>query len=214
MAEAGTVNLGPPASATASTSIGKPSDAEAAVGGAMADAMSKAGKDAMGKAAEKAMSLLKSGAGDISVYIEKNHYSINVLSFMGGAALTTVSFLGLLNFFGVLFGPLNYVLKLYQLVFGLTICAIDGPSDKIPRVQAFIVQYTPVLHNNLGRSLFYLFIASLEGTQDSWIHVAVGWYFFGISLMFIAIKAKTLCGTTAPASTGDEEGGNLKQMQG
>ncbi|CAK0820232.1 unnamed protein product, partial [Prorocentrum cordatum] len=198
----------------ASTPIGKASDAEAAVGGAVADAMSKAAKDAMGAAAEKAMTLLKSGAGDISVYIEKNHYSINVLSFMGGAALSAVSFLGLLNFFGVLFGPLNYVLKLYQLVFGLTICAIDGPNDKIPRVQAFIVQYTPVLHNNLGRSLFYLFIASLEGTQDSWIHMIVGWYFFGISLMFIALKAKSLCGPTVPASAGDDlEAGDLKQMQ-
>merc|ERR1719401_3004731 len=117
---------------------------------------------------------------------------------MGGAALTTVSFLGLLNFFATLFGPLNYVLKFYQLVFGLTICVIDGPSDKIPRVQAAIVQYTPVLHNNLGRALFYLFIASLEGTQDSWIHMMVGWYFFCISLVFVSMKAKTLCSATAP----------------
>merc|ERR1712060_336236 len=132
---------------------------------------------------------------------------------MGGAALTTVSFLGLLNFFGVLFGPLNYVLKLYQLVFGLTICAIDGPSDKIPRVQVLIVQYTPVLHNNLGRSLFYLFIASLEGTQDSWIHMLVGWYFLFISLIFISMKARNLCSPTSETED-DPETQRMNQLQG
>mmetsp|Transcript_11230 Transcript_11230/g.8796 ORF Transcript_11230/g.8796 Transcript_11230/m.8796 type:complete len:202 (-) Transcript_11230:120-725(-) len=192
-----------------SNTIGKPADD--AVSGAVADAMSKAAKDALGAAGEKAMNLLKSGAGDISVYIEKNHYSINVLSFMGGAALSIVSFLGLLNFFAPLFGPLNYVLKFYQLVFGLIICAIDGPSDKVPRVQAAIVQYTPVLHNNAGRALFYLFIASLEGTQDSWIHMLVGWYFLGISLMFVALKAKSLCSpTSASSGVDDAEVGAIK----
>merc|ERR1712083_636476 len=166
----------------------------------------------MGAAAEKTMNLLKSGAGDISVYIEKNHYSINVLSFMGGAALAAVSFLGLLNVFATLFGQLNYVLKFYQFAFGITICVIDGPSDKIPRVQAAIVQYTPVLHNNLGRSLFYLFIASLEGTQDSWIHMLVGWYFLFIAIMFMALKAKTICSSTLPND--DLESGAMKTLSG
>merc|ERR1712187_15772 len=100
------------------------------------------------------------------------------------------------NVFAPLFGPLHYVLKFYQLFFGLMIITIDGPSERFPRVKTAIVQYTPALHNNLGRAMFYLFIASLEGTQDSWIHMIVGWYFLGISLMFIALKAKTLCSST------------------
>merc|ERR1712232_1468134 len=122
--------------------------------------------------------------------------SIHVLSFCGGSALATVSFLGLLNIFAPLFGPLSYVLKFYQLCFGFTIMIIDGPSDKIPRVQGAIVQYTPFLHNNLGRSLFYLFIACLEGTQDSWIHMLLGYYFLAISFMHVALKAKSLCSST------------------
>merc|ERR1712113_624653 len=131
---------------------------------------------------------------------------------MGGAALTMVSFLGLLNFFAPLFGPLNYVLKFYQLFFGLMIMTIDGPSERFPRVQSAIVQYTPILHNNLGRALFYLFIASLEGTQDSWIHMIVGWYFLFISVVFVSMKARTLC-----SATNDEVGDDMevgKQMQG
>merc|ERR1711948_172502 len=132
---------------------------------------------------------------------------------MGGLALTVISFLGMLNVFAPLFGPLNYVLKFYQFCFGLTICAIDGPGEHIPRIQGLIVQYAPLLHNNLGRSLFYLFIASLEGTQSSWIHMLVGWYFLFISVVFVAMKAKTLCSSTTDVGD-DVETGGLKEMQG
>merc|ERR1711920_832026 len=178
--------------------MGEPSPVGKSASGSdiVGDAVTKAAMGAAGNALQKATGLLQSGAGEIRVYIEKNHYSIRVLSFGGGAALTVVSFLGMLNVFAPLFGPLSYILKFYQFCFGLTICAIDGPSGKIPRVQAAVVQYTPVLHNNLGRSLFYLFLASLEGTQDSWIHMLVGWYFLAIAIMFIALKAKSLCSST------------------
>eukprot|EP00416_Gambierdiscus_australes_P039844 CAMPEP_0171101978 /NCGR_PEP_ID=MMETSP0766_2-20121228/56501_1 /TAXON_ID=439317 /ORGANISM="Gambierdiscus australes, Strain CAWD 149" /LENGTH=209 /DNA_ID=CAMNT_0011562147 /DNA_START=51 /DNA_END=680 /DNA_ORIENTATION=+ len=187
------------------TPVGKVQDD--AVSSAIGDAVGKVALGAVGSAVERATGLLKMGAGEISVYIEKNHYSIHVLSFCGGAALSVVSFLGLLNVFAPLFGPLNYVLKFYQLCFGLIICIIDGPSDRLPRVQATIVQYLPVLHNNLGRALFYLFIASLEGTQASWIHMLVGWYFLVISFMFVALKAKTLCSSSSSAGSDSEEPG-------
>merc|ERR1712190_468543 len=103
-------------------------------------------------------------------------------------------------------GPLSYVLKFYQFCFGLTIVAIDGPSKLFPRAQSLIVQYTPVLHNNLGRSLFYLFIACLEGTQDSWIHMLLGYYFLFISIMHVALKAKSLCSSSSPVAADEEEG--------
>merc|ERR1712039_14222 len=195
--------------------MGEPSPVGKTASGSdiVGDAVTKAAMGAAGNALQKATGLLQSGAGEIRVYIEKNHYSIRVLSFGGGAALTVVSFLGMLNVFAPLSGPLSYVLKFYQFCFGLTICAIDGPSNKIPKIQNLIVQYTPVLHNNLGRSLFYLFIASLEGTQDSWIHMLLGWYFLFISVVFVSMKAKSLCSSTAEAED-DAEIGGLKQMQG
>lgn len=145
-------------------------------------------------ASSHALGLLRKGAGEIRVYIEKNHYSIHVLSFCGGIALSVSSLAGLLNVFGALTGLLSYILHFYQFCFGLVICAIDGPVDKMPRVQAAVIQYAPLLHNNTGRSLFYLFIACLEGSQELGIHWLVGWYFLGISVMHIALKCKSLAG--------------------
>eukprot|EP00927_Polykrikos_kofoidii_P079211 TRINITY_DN75999_c0_g1_i1.p1 TRINITY_DN75999_c0_g1~~TRINITY_DN75999_c0_g1_i1.p1 ORF type:complete len:240 (-),score=20.08 TRINITY_DN75999_c0_g1_i1:92-724(-) len=144
-------------------------------------------------AADRARNFLQKGAGEVSVYIEKNHYSVHVLSFCGGLALCVVSFLGLLNIFASLTGLLTYILHFYQFCFGLVICALDGPSERVPaRLQYGIVQYLPFLHTNTGRSLFYLFIACLEGSQDSWFHMIAGWYFGGISFMHISLKCKNM----------------------
>mmetsp|Transcript_129300 Transcript_129300/g.249442 ORF Transcript_129300/g.249442 Transcript_129300/m.249442 type:complete len:215 (-) Transcript_129300:124-768(-) len=169
-------------------------------------------------AAERATGFLKMGAGEISVYIEKNHYSVNALSLMGGLALTSVSFLGLLNIFAPLFGPLSYLLKFYQLSIGLTICILDGPGEKLPKLQGLIVNYAPFLHNNFGRSLFYLFIACLEGTQDSWIHMLVGWYFVAIAVMFMALKFKNWRNGDLPEDQTEARDvqmkGDVKMMEG
>eukprot|EP00928_Gymnodinium_smaydae_P082595 TRINITY_DN65913_c0_g1_i1.p1 TRINITY_DN65913_c0_g1~~TRINITY_DN65913_c0_g1_i1.p1 ORF type:complete len:210 (+),score=42.93 TRINITY_DN65913_c0_g1_i1:81-710(+) len=170
-------------------------------------------KDAAGKlaqsAADSAMRLLKMGAGEINVYVETNHYSVRMLSFCGGLFLAFVSFLGLLNIFAPLFGLLSYMLQFYQLCFGLIVCIIDGPLDKIPRAQAMIVQHAPILHTNLGRTVFYMFIACSEGTQSSWVHGLVGWYFFGIAIMLILVKLKSL--QSGEVSTQPE---TFKEMQG
>mmetsp|Transcript_94256 Transcript_94256/g.148224 ORF Transcript_94256/g.148224 Transcript_94256/m.148224 type:complete len:236 (-) Transcript_94256:27-734(-) len=143
-------------------------------------------------AAEQTVSLLRKGAGEIRVYIERNHYSVHALSFCGGLALTLVSGLGLLNVFAPLVGPLSYLLHIYQLAFGVVLCLIDGPGEHFPRAQAAVVQYIPFLHNNAGRSAFYLFIACLEGSQESWVHMLVGWYFLGIAVMHVALKFKSM----------------------
>merc|ERR1719408_1150123 len=102
--------------------------------------------------AEQGVGLLRKGAGEISIYIERNHYSVHALSLCGGLALALASALGLLNIFAPLSGPLSYLLHGYQFCFGVVLCIIDGPEDKFPRAQAVIVQYAPFLHNNAGRS--------------------------------------------------------------
>lgn len=153
-------------------------------------------------------SLLRKGAGEVRVYIERNHYSVHALSLCGGGALAVVSGLGLLNVFASLTGPLNYLLHGYQLAFGIVLCVIDGPQDKWPRAQAAVVQYIPFLHNNAGRSLFYLFVACLEASQDAYIHQAVGWYFFVIALMHIALKCKS---SGQGETEGDEKSQELLQ---
>eukprot|EP00928_Gymnodinium_smaydae_P033523 TRINITY_DN23996_c0_g1_i1.p1 TRINITY_DN23996_c0_g1~~TRINITY_DN23996_c0_g1_i1.p1 ORF type:complete len:255 (+),score=49.37 TRINITY_DN23996_c0_g1_i1:77-766(+) len=142
-------------------------------------------------AAAQAAGLFRRGAGEIQVYVEKNHYSVHALSLCGGVFLCCVSLVGLLNIFAPLTGPLSYLLHFYQLCFGLLICVVDGPSDNVPRAKDFVVQYAPQLHNNTGRALFYLFIACLEGSQDNLVHMLCGWYFFGIAVMHTALKVRS-----------------------
>eukprot|EP00929_Paragymnodinium_shiwhaense_P086509 TRINITY_DN47012_c0_g1_i1.p1 TRINITY_DN47012_c0_g1~~TRINITY_DN47012_c0_g1_i1.p1 ORF type:complete len:258 (+),score=45.58 TRINITY_DN47012_c0_g1_i1:52-825(+) len=155
-------------------------------------------------AVERATGLLQKGAGEIRIFVEKNHYSVHALSLLGGLTLAAVSTLGLLNVFASITGPLTYVLHFYQLLFASLICVVDGPGDKVPRLQALVVSYAPFLHTNVGRSLFYLFIACLEGSQDSWIHDLVGWYFGVIAVMHVALKFKSLtAGASEPSFVHD-----------
>merc|ERR1712232_378143 len=89
--------------------------------------------------------------------------------------------------------PLSYLKLFFEVIFGLTICVVDGPSDQFPfgpRLKRMLVENVPMLYTNKGKTLFYLFIASLEGTQnwDSFLHVLIGFYFLGIAVIHIALS--------------------------
>merc|ERR1740121_3175002 len=79
--------------------------------------------------------------------------------------------------------PLQALLNFYEVIFGLTLCIIDGPEDRFPSFRAGLFRYVSFLHSNVSRTFFYLFIACLEGTQDSWYRQGVGWFFLIIGAL-------------------------------
>lgn len=152
-------------------------------------AATQAAQQAATQAAQAAGQRVRQGLTEISVYIQTNPASVTVLSFVGGLSLAVTSFFGLLSILGPLAGPFSYLLQFYELIFGLTICAIDGPVERLPRLRQLVLTHAGFLHNNTSRALFYLFIACLEATQEGSIwHQIVGYYFLLIAIGFAVLR--------------------------
>mmetsp|Transcript_103495 Transcript_103495/g.275335 ORF Transcript_103495/g.275335 Transcript_103495/m.275335 type:complete len:210 (-) Transcript_103495:70-699(-) len=181
------VNLGNPRPQQESNSQGGPSPLQQAQQQAQQH-VQQAAQQAAHQAATSAGRSVRQGLTEIHVYIQANPTSVTVLSFVGGLVLAVVSVIGLLSILGPLSGPFAYVLQFYEVIFGLTICAIDGPGDKLPRLRQLVLTHAAFLHNNTSRALFYLFVTCLEATQESWVHKVVGYYFLAISVAFAILR--------------------------
>jgi len=132
--------------------------------------------------ARSAVGHLRRGGTEVQAYIVANPRSVVLISFVGGLALIVMS---LFNVFFLLFKgarPLEYILNLYLGIFGLTIVAVDGPGDRLPVLKSKVLQYASFLHDNLNRTLFYLFIACQQGSQKPIHSQLIGWYF-----LFVAV---------------------------
>eukprot|EP00928_Gymnodinium_smaydae_P035043 TRINITY_DN24723_c0_g2_i1.p1 TRINITY_DN24723_c0_g2~~TRINITY_DN24723_c0_g2_i1.p1 ORF type:complete len:195 (+),score=41.86 TRINITY_DN24723_c0_g2_i1:65-649(+) len=162
---------------------GAPS-APGGVGGPAPGAAHTAGdyvnQQAINSAVNAAGHVLGEGAREIRVFIVTNPRSVHVVSFIGGLILAVVSFLSLFDILGALPDPLHYVLNIYQCAFGLMICVIDGPPDRLPALREAVLKHASFLHNNGSRAFFYLFVGCLCGIQV-WYLKVVGWCFVFIA---------------------------------
>lgn len=132
---------------------------------------------------------IRRGAGEISVYVQANPYSVTLMSFLGGCWLILASILWLLNPLNMT-DPLIYILAIYQLFFGLLIVAIDGPNDRLPDfVRSRIINFTALLQSRVVRIFFYLFIACQQASQKgTWFFTTLaGWYFAAVAIGYTLV---------------------------
>jgi len=156
--------------------------AQAAGQQAAQNATAAATQEAASQAMHQAGRVLRLGASEVRLFIVSNHFSIHMLSFIGGLVLLAVSLLGMLSVLSILVNPLAYLKNVYEVLFAVVICVIDGPGDRLPTLKLKLLTYASFLHNNTGRAIFYLFLACLEGEQTEWYRVVVGWYFLFIGI--------------------------------
>ena len=124
--------------------------------------------------------------GDIIRFVNTNPRVLQLLGAVGGAALSAVGVMSFLNLFKVLSNPLGYTLNLYYLVFGIVILWTSILGDN--SLSQKLYSEFNFLSNARGRSLFYLFVASLlistiTGGLFSWLYLAVGVYFILLGLV-------------------------------
>lgn len=191
----GNVNLGGPTPGGRLDGSPPPGADQQYMQNAMTQAAGQALRSMSQSGMQRASQLVQSGASEIRDYVEKNHYSIHALSLIGGTALTVICSFSVLNIFNLL-TPMTYLKLFFEIMFGFTICVVDGPSDKFPlgpRLKQILVDNAPLLFTNKGKSLFYLFIASLEGSQniqEAFFHFVIGYYFLCIAIIHIALTLK------------------------
>lgn len=183
----------PAAGAPATASSASARDPEApppqASGAAHPGTLHEAAEDLARDVAQQALSgagrVLRRGVSEVRIYVETNPYSVTMMSFAGGAALTFLSLFGLMDVLTLFSSPLAYILNGYQLLFGLTICCIDGPGHQLPDwIRQRVIVRASFLHSNVSRVLFYLFIACQQGTMHSVFHFLLGWYFAFIAVAY------------------------------
>mmetsp|Transcript_3563 Transcript_3563/g.5747 ORF Transcript_3563/g.5747 Transcript_3563/m.5747 type:complete len:242 (+) Transcript_3563:74-799(+) len=111
-------------------------------------------------------------------YVKDNHYSIKAFSFLGGLALIVIAIwdlvLGAITFIpSVIPNILEYSKSIYRLMFGVVICVVDGPAEKLPDTRAAVLRYFSFLGSNYSAAFFYLFIACFQWTTkgDTWLKV-------------------------------------------
>jgi len=192
--ELGNISLHPGgAHGGASGGVQVPAAVQQAAQDAAQQAAQQAAQDAARGAASQAASVVSStvraGASEISLYVQANPYSITLLSFIGGAALTVWSILGIFWVPGLVTHPLQYVLQFYQGFFGCIILAIDGPaSSMFPTLSRMVLQYASFMANNNSRAAYYLFLACFEGNLPYWFHQVLGWYFAVVAVLYILVQ--------------------------
>lgn len=126
-------------------------------------------RETMGTAMEQAHGSIIS----IKNYVQKGPDGIGWLCFVGGGLTTLFGVLGIFNFFAALLEPIDYVIHVYEMVFGLVTCVLEAPADwveqnqKLRRAQQFIEEFARFLTTLGGRGLFYLFQGSLTYSTEA-----------------------------------------------
>merc|ERR1719336_1635103 len=89
--------------------------------------------------------------------------------------------------------PLTYILRVYELCFGIIIIVIDSPADRFPQcIRERALNLAPFdTETNTNRILFYLFIACLQGSLGTWFNIFCGWYFAAVVFLFTAVTLST-----------------------
>ncbi|CAE8635112.1 unnamed protein product [Polarella glacialis] len=128
-------------------------------------------------------------------YIQRGPEGIGWLCFIGGLTTFAFGLLGFINIFDAVLEPLQYLVNIYQMAFGLTVCVIEAPpewvdkSEKLKNAQRFISEFAKFLSTFGGRGLFYLFqgslSASLTSLSLSWL---LGMYMCGLGLLCVAMQ--------------------------
>lgn len=134
-------------------------------------------------------------AGYVKDYIQRGPDGIGKLCFIGGFLTFALGLFGLVDIFGAVLAPLEYLVNAYQMVFGLVTCVIEAPLDwvdkggKLKRAQGFIHEFAKFLTTFGGRGLFYLFQGSLSLSQ-SWLSLSffLALYMFLLGLICIALQ--------------------------
>jgi len=145
-----------------------------------------------------------------SMYIRDKH-PLSALAFFGGCAMVLTNIYELfLEIFH--FNVLKIFTSAYLLVFGLTICIIEG-NEKLYLFSSsslfeVILTYAKFLKHVLGRGSFYFIVGTMQASKKSWIDLTLGVYFIflGFTLIFIlvALTASKNHSFTALPSSIDE----------
>ena len=146
-------------------------------------------------------------ADDLDEYIERAPYRLNVLCFVGGAAIVVNGIFGVLDVFDVFQQPIYYVVNAYMVFFGAVTCITEVRAtfasqlhDTVQGVQRWMHEWAKGLTLIWGRGLFYVFQGSFCILSSSVLSLGllIGAYMTVIGLLCLKVGYKKNYGSTSP----------------
>ncbi|CAE7941276.1 Abcb10 [Symbiodinium necroappetens] len=117
-----------------------------------------------GTALQTSSKSIKDLADELDDYVERGPHRLNVLCFVGGAAIVLNGIFSVVDVFNVLSEPVYYVVNAYMVFFGAVTCITEArPTfaaqlhDTVQGVQRWMHEWAKGLTLLWGRGLFYIF---------------------------------------------------------
>lgn len=166
--------------------------------------------------AKKAASVAVTGAKEVVLYVRQGPAGISLLCFLGGLVTIVLSILGLVNIFGALTGPINYLVNIYTLFFGFMIVFLEAEPERMKKSAVLgkctflftwgrvrVLEYFRFATSMWGRGLFYFFVGSFGVIQWTVCSAILGiWMMVCGALLLImqcACREKSLESSPPPA---------------
>ena len=140
-------------------------------------------------AASQAKQFAGQGASGLTAYLqEENVWSLKMLSFLAGLTMFVLSVLTLIQIFGVVTQPFDYVISIYFALFSFLLLA-ENAKDSWPgieRARKFTAENFGIMKTNLGRGTMKIFLGTLWiSTSNSALVAAFGYILIAIGCLYI-----------------------------
>eukprot|EP00929_Paragymnodinium_shiwhaense_P007598 TRINITY_DN111509_c0_g1_i1.p1 TRINITY_DN111509_c0_g1~~TRINITY_DN111509_c0_g1_i1.p1 ORF type:complete len:188 (-),score=43.30 TRINITY_DN111509_c0_g1_i1:187-750(-) len=141
-------------------------------------------------------------------YIDEDNSRLNVLCFIGGAALVLNGAFGVLDVFDAMSEPIYYTVNAYQVFFGLVTCMSElhpkfvgaNAHSVLQHWQDWMHEWALGLTELWGRGLFYLFQGSLAVMSSSLLSLGTA---AGVYMMFLGLICVSQHWKKAPMTPAD-----------
>jgi hypothetical protein len=135
------------------------------------------------------------GASGLQAYIaEENVWSLKILSFLAGLTMFILSILSIIQVFGVVTQPFDYIISIYFALFSFLLLA-ENARDSWPgveRARAFTTENFGIMKTNIGRGSMKIFLGTLWISTSNTGAVAIFGYVL-IALGCLYIISNYLC---------------------
>ena len=140
-------------------------------------------------AASQAKAYAGQGASGLSAYLaEENVWSLKILSFLAGLTMFILSVLSIIQIFGVVTQPFDYVISIYFALFSFLLLA-ENARDSWPgieRARNFTTENFGIMKTNLGRGSMKIFLGTLWiSTSNSALTAIFGYVLIALGFLYI-----------------------------
>lgn len=145
---------------------------------------------------------VKGKVSQFGSYVRNNPMGVRVIGAIGGFGLSIVSILACFAIFNSFLSPITYILNIFYLCFGLTICIVTILPESF--LAESIYGHAQFMSSLGGKALFFLYLGAmlfglgLSGKDASWVYLLIGSWMIFSSGIYLFVKCRGGEGSNNP----------------